>query len=102
VTEDYSSYESVEEEEEPKKFVSTKKGSGNRTVGAKKEDSNAESVPPEDATVNLTSNSESKSKANAKIGTLLAKTAPSRSMDTKKGQKQKTLNTFFGVPRPKK
>lgn len=57
---------------------------------------------PEDATVNLTSNSESKSKANAKIGTLLAKTAPSRSMDTKKGQKQKTLNTFFGVPRPKK
>jgi len=99
VTEDYSSYESVEEEEGPEKIVSTNKGGGKRTVGTKKEYSTIESVLPEDTAVNPTSNSETRFQTTANVVPSSAKAAPSRS---KGGQKQKTLNTFFGAPKPQK
>jgi len=100
VTEDYSSYESVEEEEEPEKIVSTNKGSGKRTVGAKKENSTMESVPPEDTAVKPTNNSETRFQTTTNVVAPLAKAAASSR--SKGGQKQKTLNTFFGIPRPQK
>ncbi|KXN92412.1 hypothetical protein AN958_07030 [Leucoagaricus sp. SymC.cos] len=109
VTEDYSSYESVgeeeEEEEEPKKAVSAKKGNGRkRAAGSKQEkEDDTESAAPEDPAVNAaTKNSETRSKPNAKAAASSTKSSLNRSMSTKSGQKQKTLNTFFGPPKAKK
>lgn len=100
MTEDYSSYESVEEEEEePEKIVSSKKGGGKRTVATEKEYATIESAPFEDTAVNPTSNSETRFQKNPNVVASSAKAASSRS---KGGQKQKTLNTFFGVPKPQK
>ncbi len=112
VTEDYSSYESVEEEEEEvKKPAPRKTGNGTKRPVAGKEESKGEptvkdvEVPaPEDANVDAAKSSgDAKSRPIIKAASSLTKGATARTGSSAKGgQKQKTLNTFFGLPKAKK
>ncbi|KAF9454256.1 hypothetical protein P691DRAFT_770695 [Macrolepiota fuliginosa MF-IS2] len=107
VTEDYSSYESVdEEEEEPKKSAPAKKGNGGKRGAASKKDKDEPketSVPTDSAAGTAAPNGDAKSKTTTKAASTSTKASTSRSGSGPKGaQKQKTLNTFFGLPKAKK